>query len=101
MITFTDFEDEKGKVDWNAYHKARNEAGETCYKCHCYIVSLDNPGYKRLCGECKKIDEDEKLFHSVYIRCPKCREIFDTHISEDYELYSDGEHNIICCMCDH
>lgn len=103
MISMKDFEDEKGHVDWKAYREAEEKAGEICFKCGTYIHSLTSE-YTQ-CGECKRLDKKEEVYHTRFIRCPKCEHLF-TPDEERWpgvarDLYEDGEHEVCCQECEH
>lgn len=44
-------------------------------------------------------DDDDKVSHSSYIRCPKCGETMET--GDWYEIMEDGEHEVYCDECNH
>ena len=87
-----------GEVDWKAYRKAQLENGERCSKCDNIIFW--HKGYESLCMECEDIDKPGELHHSDFIRCPRCGSLEDVQYSEQYELYEDGEHSVMCDECD-
>ena len=64
MINMSDFEDKKGKTDWNAYHKAQEEAGERCPKCKAPIdwQTILNPERRQWVHE-----EPDNLIHGYQI----------------------------------
>lgn len=97
MISMRDFEDEKGKVDFKAYHRAEIDAGERCYICDGYIMFAK--GNKTKCYDCEKLEKNEEVSHFCLIRCPKCKATWDAHETEDYDLHYDGEHKISCYEC--
>ena len=99
MLSFDDFRNDDGNVNWSAYHKAREEAGETCYECGEYISRPD--GSSTRCWECKNVPKPEELIHSHFVRCPQCGTTFDPYNSEQYKLFEDGEHTASCQSCYH
>lgn len=99
MVNSDDFKKEDGYTDWEAYHKAEEDAGERCYKCGAYNFFAS--GSKRLCGQCSKIEESDKFDHDSFVRCPKCKRTWNPGEEDDYEVYADGQHDICCGECGH
>lgn len=97
MIHLKDFEDEKGKIDWKAYNKAEEDAGERCYKCGSHIIFAK--GFRTICYSCSKATDSEEFDHDCFLRCPKCKETWNPDDTEDYDVYADGEHGVICPEC--
>jgi hypothetical protein len=99
MISFTDFEDKDGKVDWTAYRKAQIDAGENCEKCGSFIFL--GVGYRVTCNACKELSEKSgEVAHKHFIRCPKCDHLENVH-DDYYGLFEDGEHEVFCTLCDY
>lgn len=115
-VSFKDYEDDKGSIDWNAYHEAQAEAGEICYRCRKYLI-FENLGAtlfgkdgdtrrRRLCSDCKHMDGDTKeVRHEQYIRCPKCGHQMSVNDFDGADwgemLYSEGRHDVYCDSCEH
>ena len=106
MISMKDYEDAEGTVDWKAFNKAREEAGEKCTRCGASLLLVGILGGGRptgptLCGACRSMDEDaEEVNHSKAVRCPRCgiRETIEE--GELYSLYEEGEHDVYCNHCE-
>lgn len=60
MISANDFLMPDGKIDWQAYDKARIDAGEKCKKCGKHL--LFPKGYPEECFACK---DQGCLYHSA------------------------------------
>lgn len=74
MISFNDYRDKDGSINWGAYRKAQIAAGEICKKCGAYISILRSKGYPELCGDCRSMGEDfGEVTHDKYVRCPNCK----------------------------
>jgi len=116
-VSFKDYKDDKGGIDWQAYREAQAEVGEICHRCHKYLI-LENIGatlfgregdlpQRRLCSDCKHLDQDtgREVRHEKYIRCPKCGHQSFVHDWEmcDYGevFYAEGTHDIYCPQCEH
>lgn len=98
MIKHTDYTKENGDTDWTAYRKAQIDVGERCYQCKNFIVF--ETGHRSLCSECKKFQNDgNKVTSSNYYRCPKCGN--RQEMTDQYEFYNGGEHNVMCNECEH
>lgn len=101
MISMKDYEDEQGNMDWSSYKQAQISCGDICYKCNSYIISINSPGYSKLCQDCEDLSNNSgSIRHDSYYRCPYCRYSESVHNSELYELYKEGEHEIYCSNCD-
>jgi len=98
MIHIKDFEDKEGLIDWKAYRKAQEEAGDICFKCGNHIFSRTKIGYTQ-CGECKELGQKEEVCHTRFIRCPKCEYLFTP--GEQYKWYEEGQHEVFCWKCEH
>tara|TARA_Y100000034_G_scaffold116828_1_gene155635 strand:+ start:3569 stop:3925 length:357 start_codon:yes stop_codon:yes gene_type:complete len=94
MISFKDYEDENGKVDWTAYYKAQTDSGERCRLCREHIIFPK--GYATTCQNCLDLigSSDEKE-HERMIRCPHCVHVFSP---EEYAM--DEEMVVVCPQCD-
>lgn len=99
MISFKDFEREDGTVDWQAHGRAEVAAGEKCYQCGDFI--LYSKGVRILCFDCNKATEDGELNHDRFLRCPKCRELWNPMDSEDYQVFQEDSHDVSCQECGH
>jgi uncharacterized C2H2 Zn-finger protein len=98
----SDFEDKKGKTDWNAYHKAQEEAGERCPKCKAFMLGLFKKSSKSFCQSCISLISDEKTVdHHIFVRCPKCQMTMDVYYYQFENLHMEGEHKIMCQECEH
>jgi hypothetical protein len=99
MISFTDFKDEKGNIDWNAYRKAQVDEGDSCDKCGSYIFF--GKGYRQTCASCRALATNTgEVHHKYFIRCPKCDHLEDVR-DDYYTLFAEGEHEVFCSLCDH
>jgi DNA-directed RNA polymerase subunit RPC12/RpoP len=99
MPSFEDYRDDKGRIDWGAYHKAEVLVGERCDKCGGYILFAK--GYRTICRACQDMaGKKEEVTHDHYIRCPKCGHISSVH-DDCYGLFEDGEHDVSCQECEH
>ena len=99
MVSISSYKDEKGEIDWKAYRQAQIDQGDKCYKCETYISF--GKGYRSLCHECMSLNNKEETSHSSYIRCPKCKTTWEPRDSDDFEFYTDGDHEVTCSECDH
>lgn len=77
------------------------DSGEQCRQCGAYIVHFKNPGRPCLCYACKQLAGDDECAHPSRLRCPRCRTTWDPWDGDDYELLSDGPHEVTCPDCDH
>ena len=99
IIKIDDF-NKDGKVDWTAYHKARERNGDICTECGAHI--LWGKGIPSKCNECNSISTDNgEVDHESRVRCPKCRYIWNPYDFEQYKLYEDGTHDASCPECSH
>lgn len=97
-VDMEQYKDSGGQVDWDAYHKAQVEAGEVCRECGAYIVF--SKGKPSLCVACNMMHQDKgEVSHSKRARCPHCAHLFMVQC-DDGEVYSDGEHELMCPECD-
>lgn len=105
MISFSDFKDEKGEVDWNAYHRAQVAAGERCKQCEGHVSFFAKASGPALCASCKDLrDDPDDVTHRKLVRCPKCRHSQDPY--PDYGGPSNHamgceEDDIQCNECEH
>ena len=99
MISFTDFEDEFGVVNWKALRVAEIAGGHNCKQCGS-ICRGKATGSPRLCYQCTEAMGREELNHDSRIRCPKCGavEVVDC---DRHWLWDDGSHDVTCWSCDH
>ncbi len=103
MANFKDFEDDKGKVDWTAYHKRRKDIGEECFECGrlIHLDGIDAPGHPEKCRDCNDMSVDkEEVTHEDFIRCPACRNQMRIIGGNDFDCYDAGEHEIMCDECE-
>lgn len=99
MISFKDYEDEKGRINWDAYHKAQVDDGERCEQCGEYLIL--GKGYRRTCNACNELtSKSAEVDHKKFLRCPKCGHLENVH-DDHYGLFEDGEHEVFCNSCDH
>lgn len=98
MTNIDDFKKEDGKTDWTAYTQAEIDCGERCFNCNSYIGLFSN-GVQRMCYDCQGIEKSEEFNHDKLIRCPYCGETEDVGDENNYELYKDGEHGVMCSSC--
>lgn len=99
MIKMADYEDKKGKVNWQAYRKAQIDAGEKCYRCGTY--TLFGEKYRHLCQDCKALDDNpNEIRHSSYIRCPHCGHYENIWDMEYYDYLTEGIHEYNCENCE-
>jgi DNA-directed RNA polymerase subunit RPC12/RpoP len=97
-IKIYNYQDDKGNVDWKAYHEAKIKNGEICSNCNSVI--LVPKGQPNKCYSCKSVDDDlGEVSHSSRIRCPHCRYIQDPMDGDYYEIMEDGEHEVSCIEC--
>jgi len=100
MITFKDYEDDKGNVDWKAYDAAQVAAGEKCEKCGTHIIF--SKGFMAECGNCKALSQDHgEVSHDGFIRCPRCGHSDYVHGNDYDEIFEEGEHQFSCTECDY
>lgn len=100
-VNMDDHRDANGNLDWKSYDAAKVANGETCYQCG-GTASLFGRGRQSLCGDCTRMAaDDDDVSHDTLIRCPKCRHAWNVYETDDYELYSDGEHDVTCPECEH
>ena len=106
MISIKNFELEDGRTDWQAYHEAQRQAGETCMTCGSHIFRIWEkervPGLRE-CYDCKRCKEDKDAYeHDRFVRCPKCREMFDPWDQEIDQQFNDGDPvDMTCPACEH
>jgi len=99
MISFKDFVQEDGGINWDAYNEAGKNAGERCVKCNGVITYPKAP--RSLCVMCKSIDDDAEFNHDVFVRCPECRATQNVNSDcDDGEIYESGYHTIDCSECE-
>ncbi len=98
MIDINNYNKEDGGTDWEAYRKAEIEDGEVCSNCQSFIGL--GKGEKRLCYSCGQINKGGSLNHEKLLRCPKCKYTWDASDTDEYELFSEGEHGTYCGECD-
>ena len=96
VISYTDFKDEKGNINWNALESARRASGESCRECGAFRLFATGPG---LCGECDGIRGTEETEHRSRIRCSHCGHVQEAVGADDYERYAEGEHSVTCAEC--
>ena len=88
-----------GDVNWDSYHAAEKQNGESCQECDAYIFSP--LGYPSSCNSCLDMARDNgEVTHEKYVRCPAC----NYHIDPDddyYELFADGDNAVSCPECDY
>ena len=73
-----------------------------CKKCNGYIINFSNKPDGDYCGDCVELlTKDDQVKYNKYVRCPKCRNIFDPGNSEMPSLFEEGDHEIYCDKCDH
>ena len=92
-----DYIKEDGSTDWVSYRKAQINNGERCKKCKSFITF--HKGYPNDCYNCKKLIKEEELLHNTVRRFPYCKQTWDPLYDTNYDIYSDGIHNIICDEC--
>ena len=98
-INMDDYRTEKGGIDWPRYEKARVNAGEKCNQCGRFM--MDDNNFSHRCWECRHLAESKgEREHDSLVRCPKCKETWSPEDTEDYDLFSDGEHDVTC-ECGH
>jgi DNA-directed RNA polymerase subunit RPC12/RpoP len=100
-MKFTSFDDHRrpdGGVDWDSYRAAQRRNGERCIDCGGSI--LFGSGHPEKCGDCKSVDEPGELRHDRFIRCPYCGNKERVADTEQYHLYEEGEHEVVCSECD-
>lgn len=91
-----------GRIDWKRYKAAQVEAGECCSQCGKYIITLSQQATgPRRCFDCIELTKSSAVSHHSTVRCSACRHTWDVGESEDYDLYSDGEHSVYCHECNH
>jgi len=106
MTSCKDFEDEKGEVDWDAYHAAQIANGDLCQTCGTYILNIRLFGPKRDpapqdCVDCKRMDDEVEVTHDKYVRCPKCKYKWDPFECEDYQVLKEDGDEVWCGECGH
>lgn len=100
MISFNDFENpETKRINWGAYNKACEDAGERCT--HCGAMIFPATGHRSRCSDCDSLDQPEEVEHGSHIRCPACGDSWQPHDREDYSVLSDGENSVRCSECAH
>lgn len=96
----TDFQDEEGHFDFDAYHKAKVMNGDDCQVCGTMIM-WGGKGYPETCYKCKAIDNPDELTHEKFIRCPKCGHKWDPYETEDYDVLQEDGGEVWCDECDY
>lgn len=101
MISFDNYKDPAtGKINWRAYEKAQEAAGERCTCCGSLIYP--GKGHHARCHDCESLDADPEINHDHLVRCPKCRNHWSPSGNDDHRLaYEDGEHEVSCEECGH
>lgn len=100
IVNMSDYRDEHGQLDWDAYKKAERNNGESCTKCSALIYPPK--GYPAKCHECSKLQSDAgEVEHKSNIRCPACGYHWSPWDSDHYALFADGEHTVGCHDCGH
>lgn len=100
FVKMDDHRKEDGKLNWATYEAARKANGESCQRCGQMIIWPK--GYPSYCGSCQRIDKDgTAVHHESLLRCPKCRHQWEVYDSDEYGIYSDGQHDVSCPVCCH
>lgn len=99
MISFHDYKDAEGNIDWQSYDAAQIASGEKCRKCGKLIYP--GKGYESSCYDCDSLYSGRSSTHDQFIRCPKCGESWNPCDHEDYSVYEEGEHEVWCHHCEH
>jgi DNA-directed RNA polymerase subunit RPC12/RpoP len=102
MTRMDDHEDAEGNLDWASYRAAQVANGEKCRKCGDHIMSFGADSFgPRSCSSCQQMGGTEEAIHPSLVRCPKCGETWNPVEGENFELFSDGEHDVSCHECGH
>jgi len=102
MIKINDFIDKSRVVQWAQYKKAKRDAGEECYKCSGFIPYhyTATPG-PAMCGSCKNLENNPgQVFSERLVRCPTCSHQQEIDTYDDYSVYEEGEHEVMCNNCE-
>jgi len=108
MIRLVDFEDDKGRCDWEAYRKAQIEAGDICSVCQEYafvVARCEVYNGPFVCNGCDALDRDPgEVVHGHFLRCPHCKKQIDVvsmfYRDPEYgKCLMDGEHDLSCPGC--
>ena len=99
-----EFKKDDDTIDWQALEEARIKSGEACSQCKSFI--LFPTGTETKCGNCQEFDESkESVEHGTLVRCPSCKHQWDIEryfsSNAEYDIFEEGEHNIICPECEH
>lgn len=99
-IRLSDF-DFDGKLDWQAYRKARTANGEVCLQELCGGLTFKATGQRELCDACAHLEKDAgEVEHNSLLRCPKCGEVQSAFEQDSSEILADGQHDVICDSCE-
>ena len=86
----------------NREHREKVASGEYCSRCNTWIFRMTYPGHAQLCYDCKALASDGgEVASPKYVRCPACGHSFDPYDGELYELFTEGEHDVVCPECGH
>ena len=101
-VSFKDFENERGDVNWAAYEKAQVANGDKCSVCGAHIM-WGGKGHSERCHQCKSMQDDgSELDHDNLLRCPRCGHSWNPgHDDDEWAVYSDDTHDVCCSKCDY
>lgn len=95
MLSFKDFEKD-GKIDWEAYRKAKVDNGDDCMTCGHFLL-FGGKGYKQECNDCQNLHKPGAS-HEKLLRCPSCGK--KTFPDWEHGIHKEGEHPMTCEGCD-
>lgn len=99
-VNMDDHLDGKGRIDFNAYHRAKKANGDECYKCGQMVSIWGGKGYQQLCYDCTNAAKPEKVTHEKLLRCPRCGHMWDPYEGEDYGVFKEDGDDVYCPECD-
>jgi hypothetical protein len=100
MITYRNFTDSEGRVDWKAYEEAQKQAGEACFKCGRLRSSVAPEPPPWHCARCLDLERPGIAQHDRYVRCPGCKHSWTPGGGDYSELFAEGSHETACPQCD-
>lgn len=99
LTIISDFTDDDGQVDWDAYRGRKIETGETC--CRCGRGIIWPAGVRSDCPSCKALTLSAgRVGHRRFVRCPVCGEIDDIVEWMADGFGQEGEHRLVCSACE-
>ena len=96
MLNSRDFTKSDGSIDWDALHAAELKSGLRCRICGYMLMHAS----ERECRICQQAHQPPEWRDSNRVRCPSCVKVWEPGDQDQYELYTEGEHDVDCGHCD-